>query len=278
MILFIQGQIIPLTVEQVIDLYYQAYVNEFGEISRSRWEGSKEYEIAYANAQRDVANGVIVQQALQGVFDEITEINEEIKRPAVLHSRVAERFLEVSETFAPEGYIATARVADINTKGIVAICVDYTPDETQNAFIAQLIVNEMLPAGQHMEGDISVPVVISNGQTVTATWKAPVQNDVDFKIELTIDRNSPYPQDPVDVIVERFLANFASQNALGQDIVPDSYYQIERDAPWASKIVTTYDLNSSSTYTGDIYQANYDDKFNATLDPVNVTIVDPAVP
>jgi hypothetical protein len=145
--------------------------------------------------------------------------------------------------------------------------------ERTDTEIAELIINEMLPAGQWMEGVITLPVVISNGQSVLAQWETPVQNDVDFKITLTVDKNSPFPVDTVDDIVDKFLANFASMNALGQDITPASYYQISRDAPWASDIATTYDLNTSGLYVDDIYYANYNDKFNATLDPVNVIII-----
>ena len=250
MLLFVDGQIVILTVEQNIDLYFQAYLAEFGEISRTRWEGSKEYEIAYASAQRDTQNAVIFQQGLQLVFDSISEINESIKRPAVLHSRVAERFAEELNAVTGLGYIATIRVADVNNKGIVAICVDYTPATTENTQIANLIVNEMLPAGQFMEGDITEAVVISNGQSVLAQWKAPDTHDIDFKITLTVDKNSAFPIDTAEVIAENFLANFAAQNPLGMDITPATYYQISTDAPWASNIETTYEIDASG---GDIW-------------------------
>ena len=273
MFLFIDGEVVILTVEQNIDLYYQAYLAEFGEISRTRWNLSKEYEIAYANAQRDNQNAVIMQQGLQLTLDSISEINESIKRPAVLHSRVAERFAEEINAVTGEPYVATIRVADLATKGIVAICVDYTPAATENTQIANLIVNEMLPAGQFMEGTESESVVISNGQSVLAQWKPPVNHDIDFKITLTVDANSSHPVDTAEVIAERFLENFNAQNPMGQDITPDTYYQIVRDAPWASEIVTTYDIDTSGTYVGTITPSNFDDKYLATLDPINVTIV-----
>lgn len=266
MFMFIDGQPVILTFEQVEQLYYQAFIAEFGEISITQWRGSYEYKTLYPAIQLMVENGTITQEAIDAALNTIQELNEEIKRPAVLHSRVAERFAE-------EGYIATIRVADLANKGIVAICVDYTPDAEQNTEIANLIVNEMLPAGQHMEGAITQAVVISNGQSVLAQWESPTLNDIDFKITLTVDKNSPYPVDTVDEIVSKFLTNFNSMNQLGQDITPATYYQIERDAPWASSIVTEYDLNASGTYTTDIYYAAYTDKFIATLDPVNVIII-----
>lgn len=390
MFLFIDGRTVILSVEQNIDLYYRTYTEEFGAISRTRWEGSKEYEIAYASAQRDTANAVIIDQGLTKALNGIADINEQIKRPAVLHSRVAERFAE-------EGYIATIRQADDTTKGIVAICVDYerdvvhldrvltvgtdavvsfgyvtttygsiddlvfdgitintlsitsdyslpskllfssfaqapnhpttidsyyvghglvtytwvgtaavdgryeiadnaladfivanntlpvgfyfpaddvtAPDTiTQDQFIANLIANEMLPAGQHMIGGVSLPVALSNGQSINVQWAVPVQHTLDWKITLTIDKNSQYAVDDVDTIVARFLENFNALNALGNNITPGAYYQIQRDAPWAAAIDSTYSLDGGG-FTGVIYLANYDDKFNATLTPANVTIL-----
>lgn len=274
MFLFIDGEVVILTVEQNIELYFQAYLKEFGEISRTRWNLSKEYEIAYSNAQRDNQNAMIIEQGLQLVFDSISEINESIKRPAVLHSRVAERFLEEINTMTGEGYTATIRVADLANKGIVAICVDYDPAAEQNTQIAELIVDEMLPAGQFIEGDISESVALTNGQAVLAQWKVPVEHTIDFKITLTVDRNSGFAIDTAEDIAEKFLANFAAQNPLGQDVTPATYYTLV-DAPWAAQIETTYDIDTSGTYIGTITESNFDDKyFPATLDPVNVTIIE----
>ena len=267
MFLFIDGQPVILTFSQVEQLYYNAFILEFGEISITQWRGSYEYQCLYPAIQLMVENGTITQDAIDQQLQIISELNETIKRPAVLHSRVAGRFAEA-------GYIATVRVADLSNRGILAICVDYDPIETdQTTEIANLIVNEMLPAGQHMEGSISEAVVISNEQSVLAQFEQPTQNDIDFKISLTVDKNSQYPVDNVSDIVEKFLANFESMNALGQDVTPETYYQIERDAPWSSRIDTTYELNSSGLYVDDIYYSDYTDKFNATLENVNVLII-----
>ena len=270
MILFIDGRIIVTTVKQNIDLYYQTYLLEFDDISRTQWEGSQEYEIAYANAQRDHQNAVIFQQTLARFGDSIANINNEIKRPAVLHSRVSERFAEA-------GFIGTIRQADDITKGVVAIAVDYTSDSggVLDTQIAELIAFEMLPAGQHMVGAISKSVALSNGQAITVQWAEPVQHDVVFNITLTVDPTSQHPVDNVDTIVARFLENFNEQNRLGNNITPASYYQIAVDAPWSSEIVTTYELDASGMFVDDIYYANYDDKFNGTLVNADVTIVNP---
>ena len=266
MILFIDGQMLITTVEQNITGYFNAYTIEFGAISRAQWEGSKEYEIAYSTAQRDFSNDTVFQQTLQKVLDSIVELNQEISRPAVLHSRVSERFLE-------SGYIATIRQAtDLATAGIVAICVDTVASPEDDLAISELIAFEMLPAGQHMIGSQTANVTISNGQDLAVKWELPTQHALAFKIELTVNSNSQYPVDDVDTIVARFLENFAEQNALGNDITPETYYQIATDAPWSSKIVTSYSLDAAPDETA-IYPAVYTDKFNATLVNVDVTII-----
>lgn len=269
MFLFVDGVGVVLTFSQVEQLYYQAFINEFPEsaVSITQWRGSYEYQAIYTAIQLMTENGTITQDAINEQLDVILNLNEEIKRPAVLHSRVSERFAEA-------GYIAMVQVVTLANKGIFAVCVDVDgTNATENTEIANLIANEMLPAGQHMTGNQSETVIINNSQDVLVEWSTPTQNDVDFKITLTVDKNSAHPVDTVDVIVEKFLSNFATMNALGLDITPATYYQIERDAPWASKIETTYDLNESGTYTDNIYSALYTDKFNATLDNVNVIIL-----
>ena len=266
MILFEDGIITVKTVEQNLRDYFNDYVKEFGDISYTQWEGSQEYEVAYVDAQRDYQNAIIVANALNGVMNAIPELNKRIRRPAVLESRVPERFAE-------DGVKASIRQADETNEGIVAICVDYERSTELDQQIAALIVAEMLPAGQHMEGDISLPVVISNGQVLDPRWKLPKNNEVSWKLEITIDKSSPYPVDPVDVIQSKFLENVNSMSGLGRNLTPAAYFQISRDAPYAASIVVTYDMGATGTFTGDIFEAAYDDKFTHQLDAANVDIV-----
>jgi hypothetical protein len=386
MFIFLDGQPVVLTFEQVEGLFYNAFINEFGElsgVSLAQWKGSYEYQAMYPAIQLMVENGVITNEMINEVLLALTETNAQLKRPAVLVSRVPERFAEA-------GYVATIREADIVTAGIVAICVDYSRDpvhldrvltvgndggiaygfsgfgslvpdsfngqlinelvcysdysqptrmnsnslqfpdhlttvdvffvglglvtftwngvtfhyENSDTLLADFIVLndtldvdlyftaddtftpatiaddetvrdlialEMLPAGQFMEGDVMLPYVLTNGQTINIAWSTPTDELVQWKYTITRDRNSSFPVDDVDTIVSKFDANFLAQNPLGNDITPDTYLTTV-DLPWASKIVATYSLNGGA-YTDAIYEATFNQKFLSTLEPADVVIV-----
>ena len=266
MFIFLDGRPVVLTFEQVEQMYYQAFIAEFGDISITQWRGSYEYQALYPAIQLMIENGAITETAMNTVLQSIATINEQIKRPAVLVSRVADRFAEI-------GYEATIRPADINTKGIVAICVDYVPEPTEDRIIADLIAFEMLPAGQFVEGSISLPYVLSNGQSIDVKWEIPTSAPILWRTTITRAVNSSYPVDDVDTIVTRFLENFKNIARLGMDITPASYYEITRDAPWASLILNEYSLDDGGAWSSAIIPSVYTDLYIAELPPANVVII-----
>jgi hypothetical protein len=125
MYLFVDGQPVILTFDQVEQIYYQFFVREFGSISLTQWRGSYEYQALYPAMQASVENGILTDRAITAQLQALADANEQLKRPAVLVSRVPERFAEV-------GYVATIREATLATAGIVAICVDYERNVIHN--------------------------------------------------------------------------------------------------------------------------------------------------
>ena len=266
MFMFVDGLPFIATFDQVEQLFYEAFVNEFGSISITQWRASYEYQALYPAIQLMIENGAITQNSLSYIEDSILTLNEKIQLPAVLVSQVASRF-------KLENYEATIRQANISTKGIVAICVDYVSDAIQDRKICDLIALEMLPAGQFMEGNISLPYVFSNGQSFDIKWSTPTLINIEFKIDLIISNNSEYIVDDVDHIVDKFLKNFSDMAKVGMDITTEKYYEITRDAPWASSLYTTYSLDNGATWLDAIINVNYADKYIGTLKNSNVDIV-----
>lgn len=388
MFLFVDGQPVVLRFNQVEQRYYAAFVDQFpeAEVSMSQWRGSYEYQTLYPAMQQMVENGALTLDALNEVLGTIAAANESIRRPAVLSSRVAERFKEL-------GYEATSRVADATNKGIVAICVDQarggkdyggtltpadgtaagygtdigfragefgelTPPEvfkaqvltltTQSAqadviffdfasttgvttfdavisgitvtfyenpsypggaafvgesadaynairasagvglavyiagggsfeaindddeLIGNLIRDEMLPVGQHMEGDVVYETALSNGQPIDIKWTVPVEGTYQYRVTINRKRGSPYPENTVDEIVAIFNANYDEVMGIGTDITPQVYLTV-RDLPWASSVLVEW-YSGAGWYTSD-FTAAYNHRFLATLSPANVVIV-----
>lgn len=258
------GQPVVLTFAQVESLYYQAFIGRFPEsnVSITQWRGSYEYQAIYPEIQMMVENGVIMSDSLNQVMGTIAAENQRIYRPAALHTRVPERF-------AQAGLEATIRQATIDTRGIVAICVDQgeTPDST----IGDLIRDEMLPAGQFMEGDIEYPTAISNGQPVTIRWTHPIELTATFRVTLTKSRNTPYPVDSPDQVVEIFNDSYARIMGLGLDVVPDKYLTT-LNLPWAAAIVTECDPTGGTTYSPNIVLADFNQRYAGVLMAENVII------
>lgn len=258
------GQPVVLTFAQVESLYYQAFIGRFPEanVSITQWRGSYEYQAIYPEIQMMVENGVIMSDSLNQVMGTIAAENQRIYRPAALHTRVPERF-------AQAGLEATIRQATIDTRGIVAICVDQgaTPDSV----IGDLIRDEILPAGQFMEGDIEYPTAISNGQPVTIRWTHPIELTATFRVTLTKSRNTPYPVDSPDQVVEIFNDSYARIMGLGLDVVPDKYLTT-LNLPWAAAIVTECDPTGGTTYSPNIVLADFNQRYAGVLMAENVII------
>lgn len=263
MFTFVDGRPIVLPFKQVEQLFYQAFVDRFPEAATSKTQflGSYEYQALYPAMQLMVENGELTLDALNEVLISIEQINQEIRRPAVLQSRVTERFAEF-------GYEATIRAADATTKGIVAICVDaHGGDED---FIGTLIRDEMLPAGQHMEGDVIYSTALSNGQALDIKWTLPQDSTKDYRVTITRARGSKYPVDTNEVILEKFYANYNEIMGIGTDITPQVYLTV-RDLPWASSVLVEW-TNDGTTWDDGDFTALYNQRFLANLPPANVII------
>lgn len=262
---FVGGRPAVLTFEQVEALYYASFVKRFpgSVVSISQWRGSYEYQCIYADIQMLVENGAIMSDSLDEVMNTIKEENIAIYRPAALMTRVPERFEQA-------GMIATIRAPDMTNKGILALCVDAKGQTNQT--IGELIRDELLPAGQLMEGDIAYQTALSNGQAITILWTAPVDLIASFKVTLTRSRNSPHPTDTPDVIIEKFQAEYARRMGLGMDITPDLYLSPIM-VPWASSILIECDPLGNTAFVPGVVPVSFNQRYAAELLPENVVIL-----
>lgn len=265
MFLFVDGVPVVLDFDRVEFSFYKAFITRFPEanVSISQWRGSYEYQIAYAAIQLQVENGEMTLEALDEVLGSIAKENEQIKRPAVLHSRVSERFAEL-------GFEATLRVPDINTRGIVAICIDAPPASSE--LVATTIRDELWPAGQFLEGDIEYPTAISNGQPVTIRWTTPIEGNANFRVTITRARGSQYPIETVEEITGKFMTNYSAQMGIGSDITPATYLTTV-DLPWAAAVAVEYDELGGEAWATSVHTSAFNQRYAAKLEPANVVIL-----
>ena len=262
---FIDGKQTVATFEQVEQLFHDKFIGEFGNISITQWRASFEYQCLYPAMQMSVETGSITREALSLAMKAPEFTNAIIHRPAIVYSRVPERFNEL-------GFDATIKKATASSSGVIEIAVDYIPTPEDNEKIKNIIAKEMLVVGSYMAGDITEVFTLSNGQLIDVQWTASIKTPIKFKVAFVIDKSSKHPTQTVDEITESFIANFHGDSLMGNPIRPQSYYQITTDAPWASSIITSYSLDDGATWLTDVMNTDFNKKYIPTLNKSEVSI------
>ncbi len=273
MILFNDGRTSIKSVIALMQDYYLAFCEQYGEISYSKWQGSSEYELAYISAQRDHQNAIIFNESLSRALNSIQIINSEISRPSCLISRIV-------DTFKTELLLsASVRPMTLETGGTLAICVDTKAIEDENEgilpletarAIGLLIKDRILTGGIWMDGDQSFDFAMSNGQSVKIKWYSARDNVLPCKLAITRSRNSNAPILPVPEIIKIFQSNFSRRWRLGCDFTPGAYIELS-DLPFAGSVNLSFSTDGTN-YRTDIYQVDFNHIIKPELLPVDVEI------
>lgn len=261
---------IPSTVTDNIQTYYEKLTAEFSElnISYEAFTGSKEYELFYTAAQVDAQQQAYFSETFEKIKDYITLKNEKIQRPTPINDRIVDFFVN------KYGFKTSVRPPTQETRGILAICLDYTSDgSTLDQAIADDILKFCAIGSIWTEGDISKISTISNGQPFTINWTSAKPKTAEFRYTIVRSRNSQFSEMPIIDIRKLFLENFEERNALGLDIEPQAYLSLE-DLPWASSIIGERKIDADPDFTTTVYKSNYDDLFTATLEIENIIVTD----
>lgn len=252
----------------IIGRYYEAFTSEYGEVSESRFKGSREYEVFYSSAQVDMQYQAILSETFNKVALWMQEVNFKINAPSTVNSAIRQKFLD---KFGLKIGIKPMIETD---RGLAHIAIDYTPSEALNNQIAKLLESECIAGGIVTVGNISVPVSVG-GQSFDFKWVKAVEKAVRFRITITVSRAAiNYLESEVE-IRDRFLANYAALYEIGFDIEPESYYEINRDAKYASDILTEFSLDDGASWKTIPHESLYSDKFAPELEAQDITIVRP---
>lgn len=252
----------------IIDKYYNATISEFGSVSKERWTGSKTYEVCYSSAQIDMQYQSVFAEIFSKIALWMQDVNFKINAPATTAIAMQQQFLE---KFGLRIGIKPMIEAD---RGLINIAIDYTPEQDLNYQIGDFLRKNCIAGGIVMVGDIKVDIPVG-GQSFESVWVKAVERQVSFKLTITVSRQSiNYLESELD-IQKRFIANFKAMQEIGYDIEPEKYFEIVRDAPYASDILTQFSLDSGSTWQTLPHASLYSDKWVCELNTNNITIVRP---
>lgn len=262
---------IPSTVTENINYYFETFKAEYGQpnLTADAFSGSKEYELFYTAAQVDAQNQSYFSETFEKLKDYIRLKNEKIVRPTPINDRIIDFFTE------KYGFSTSVRQPTLETRGILAICIDYTPDgSVLDAAIAADLLKFCVVGGIWTDGAVSKITNSRNGQPWDMQWAIPTEKTATFKYTIIRSRNSAISELPIIDIRKLFLENFKQRNALGLDIEPQKYLT-KSDLPWASSIVGERMIAGvDESFTSSVYKAVYTDKFTADLDVDQIFVVD----
>lgn len=259
----------PETFDTIINQYYQTFVSQYGSFTFERFRGSREYELFYSAAQIEMQYQAIFAEIFSQVSEWFIETSEKINAPSTVPAAIIQKF---KDDLSLDVAVKPMELADA---GMAHIAIDYTPSPELNVKIAELLATECIAAGVVTVGDIDQDYSTTEGQPFTYSWTQSIEKPVKFRIEIFVSRGSSQFLESTTDIRQRFLDNYESFYRIGKDIEPEVYFEINRDAPYASNIITEYSVNGGIDWFIAPFQTIYTDKYIAELDLADVTVTRP---
>ncbi|UKA23394.1 hypothetical protein IHC92_20800 [Photobacterium damselae subsp. damselae] len=258
---------VPDDFNTVMDHYYKAFISQEGyeTLTRSRFDASAEYTVFYASAQIDMSIQSMFAQTFEKVIDYLTKINLKIQQPATIPDAISESFMRNL------GLDAKCKPMTLENRGKSHIAIDYEPNADANYSIAELLKKHIVD-GIVTVGDITQKVTFSNGTEGSFSWtRATIQKTL-FRITIQKSRNSTYAVDTAERIIKKFNDNYERLYSMGLDIEPERYFEVERDAPYASDILTEYSFDGGSSWHSTPFKSEFNIKCVQELKPQNIIV------
>ncbi|KIP71410.1 hypothetical protein SN11_16870 [Vibrio harveyi] len=258
--------------DTIMQVYFDAFIAsdpKFDGLAFNTFVASDEYKVFYASVQVDMTIESIVANLYVKMSEFIQNTNLQINNPTTTPNALIGG---LKDKF---GLYASVKPMTYEESGQSHVAIDYTPEPDLNYQIASYMEKTAIVASTYMVGDIEQQIVLSKGGFETYRWVAGVESDIIFRLTITKSRNSNAIVDNQDDIVAKFLANFDEFFWIGMDVEPEKYFEIVRDAPYASDILTEYSLDGGASWSNKPHKTPYDAKYIPNLPVSNVTIKEP---
>ncbi|EOX3952373.1 hypothetical protein ACNK2K_000318 [Vibrio alginolyticus] len=261
----------PDDFDTIIEAYFEAFKesdDQFSGLAFNTFVASDEYKVFYASAQIDMTIETIIASLFVKMSEFIQNSNLKINNPTTTPNAL---IAGLEENF---GFKSSIMQMTEENSGKMHVAIDYTPSADINYQIASYMEKTAVVASTYMVGDIEQDIVLTKGGVETYRWTAKTEQPILWKLTLTKSRNTNAVVDNQDDIVSKFLANFDAFFWIGMDIEPEKYFEINRDALYASNIKAEYSLDDGTSWSEAIYKTPYDVKFIPDLSVENVIITE----
>jgi hypothetical protein len=245
------GNIVINTVEENITAAFNAFVAKYPSISRTQFDGSKEYEIAYMMAQLDVMNGALVQSALETNLNSAALISEKFNLPNVLQSRFYDVMLEngfvAAQKTPPDAGYMKAAVSLTKADGTA---LDATVGSSDFYALVDLLGGKLLPSGILSDVDVLAPDVATAsylaGETeipITWAWGTAPADQLAVFFNVTISATGTPPIGYGDIVRGVINEKWNKLNKIGGEITPQLYFPISSIA-WAKSVKVEFSIKA----------------------------------
>lgn len=258
----------PLTIVEIMTALMTNINEEFGtDYTYESFVGTNFYKYFYALAQQMQESEVKTSEIFSKLQQYFEITNELIRRPAVTPPGIL-------ETLSEAGYVASVKPMLDADAGKIYVCVD-TDDGADDYDEVKLaiceIIRDSVAAGVVSQGSEIESLVLDNGQSFDFKFNLPDITEPLLRITTVLSDNNQVVIKTPEEQKQILLDNIAARYQLGKDFEPQRYFGVA-DAPWAASAILEYSLDAGSSWLDDIYEADYDEKFDCLLS--NVTLVE----
>jgi hypothetical protein len=154
---------------------------------------------------------------------------------------------------------------------------DENPNYDEIRLALCTLISQITVAGAVTIGTEVESIVLSNGQSFDFKFNLPNRIQTTLRLTLTLSENNQLLVGSPDVVKEDLLSKVLARYRLGRNFEPQRYFA-QSDAPWTSQVLLEWSHNydpddaGSATWSNEIYDANYDDLFELSLD--NIILVE----
>lgn len=139
------------------------------------------------------------------------------------------------------------------------------------------LISQITVAGAVTQGTESESITLTNGQSFDFKYNVPFRIPTTLRLTLTLSENNQILVGSPDDVRQLLLDNVLDRYRLGRNFEPQRYFA-QSDAPWTSQVLLEYSHNydpddaGSATWSSAVYNANYDDLFEISLE--NILLVE----
>lgn len=261
----------PDDFDTIIEKYFQAFKDsdpKFSSLAFNSFVASDEYKVFYASAQIDMTIETVIASLFVKMSEFIQNANLKISNPTTTPNAL------ISGLEDEFGFKSSVMQMTEENAGKMHVAIDYTPAAELNYQIAAYMEKTAVVASTYMVGDIEQDIVLTKGGIETYRWVEKDEQPILFRLTIVKSRNANAIVDNLDDIASKFLANFEEFFWVGMDLEPERYFEIVRDALYASDILTEYSLDDGVTWSSAPYKTPYNVKFIPSLPAANIVLKD----